>query len=273
MKGQIAERCYTKRKATWQECAIRRPEERETVTSVREKRLESVATLCSAKPILVPVKINDANVEMELDLGDGVSLVSAETYWKLWSNPPLLKSRGVQLRMHTGEIIATKGQLNILVEYLSQQWTLPLIVVSGTVLTLLGRKWLSNIKLNWNAMQVNNADMISRLSLPEVGPAEAVPPETVPLLETLDSSPITASHIKQWTDHDPYLSRVRNLLSEGWPESVSDDLQLYYKRKDELSTECGCVLLYTECGCNLGNCAITQTTLLTFINCQFVVKN
>ena len=72
-----------------------------------------------------------------------------------------------------------------------------------------------------------NADMLSRLPLPEVGPEEPVPPETVPLLETLDSSPITASYIKQWTDHDPYLSNVWNLLSKGWPESVSDDLQPY----------------------------------------------
>ena len=34
----------------------------------------------SAKRILVTVKINGANVEMELDTGDAASLVSKETY-------------------------------------------------------------------------------------------------------------------------------------------------------------------------------------------------
>ena len=84
--------------------------------------------------------------------------------------------------------------------------------------------------------------MLSHLPLHEFWPKEPLLPETVLLLETLFSSPITASHSKQWTDHDPYLSRVWNLVSKGCSESVSDDLQPYYRQKDEWSTKCGCVL-------------------------------
>ena len=45
-----------------------------------------------------------------------------------------------------------------------------------------------------------NADMRSRLPLPEAGLEEPVPLETVLLLETLDSSPITVAVISNFFD-------------------------------------------------------------------------
>ena len=45
-----------------------------------------------------------------------------------------------------------------------------------------------------------NADMLSRLPLPESPQDVPLPGETILLLEHLQSSPITANHIKKWTD-------------------------------------------------------------------------
>ena len=49
----------------------------------------------------------------------------------------------------------------------------------------------------------NNADMLSRLPLPETPETIPLPGETVPLLDILNSLPVTAEQIRQWTNNDP----------------------------------------------------------------------
>ena len=90
-----------------------------------------------------------------------------------------------------------------------------------------------------------NADALSRLSLKTSSEQEAPrPPELVHLVEFLDSTPLSCTQVRVWTDHDPTLSRVRKWVQEGWPAQVCTDEQFqpYVRRKDELSTEGGCVL-------------------------------
>ena len=48
--------------------------------------------------------------------------------------------------------------------------------------------------------------MLSRLLLPESPPNIPLPGETILLLKQLQSSPITAAQIKQWTNQDPVKS-------------------------------------------------------------------
>ena len=55
--------------------------------------------------------------------------------------------------------------------------------------------------------QHSSADSLSRLPLPESPVSVPLPPETIHLMEQLDSSPVTSSQIKQWTEKDPLLSR------------------------------------------------------------------
>ena len=88
----------------------------------------------------------------------------------------------------------------------------------------------------------SNADLLSRLPLSESVSNVPLPGETVLLMETLQGSPVTAAQIKAWTDKDPILSRVRNLVLKGWQEMNQDSLRPYEQRKNELSIEDGCVL-------------------------------
>ena len=55
-----------------------------------------------------------------------------------------------------------------------------------------------------------NADVLSRLPLPDHVGEVPIPEEIVLLLEGLQTSPVTADQIKTWTNHDPTLSRVKN---------------------------------------------------------------
>ena len=57
-----------------------------------------------------------------------------------------------------------------------------------------------------------NADMLSRLPQPESLQDVPLPGETILLLKHLQSAPITANHIKTWTDQHPTLSRVGNFV-------------------------------------------------------------
>ena len=62
------------------------------------------------------------------------------------------------------------------------------------------------------------------------------------LMQALDSSPVTARQIKSWTDHDPVLAKVRDLLLQGWQHSDDAALAPYQRRLHELSVHDGCVL-------------------------------
>ena len=70
-----------------------------------------------------------------------------------------------------------------------------------------------------------------------------MPAKVIMNLSHLDSTPVTAVMVKEWTRKDPVLSQVVRLLEEGWPEGVtSEALAPYYNRRNELSLQDGCVL-------------------------------
>ena len=88
----------------------------------------------------------------------------------------------------------------------------------------------------------SDADMLSRLPLPESPPDVPLPGETILLMEQLQSSPITAGQIKKWTDQDPILSRVRNFVLQGWQSSSNEQTAPYYLCREELSIQDRCLL-------------------------------
>ncbi len=87
-----------------------------------------------------------------------------------------------------------------------------------------------------------NADALSRLPLPEKPDNTPVPVELVLLAEMLQDSPVTATQIRLWTRRDPILSRVLQFIQLGWPASVGPNLQPFWFRRTELSTQDGCIL-------------------------------
>lgn len=80
-----------------------------------------------------------------------------------------------------------------------------------------------------------NADALSRLPLPDTPTVVPVPGDTILLLETLQCSPVTATAIKAWTDCDPTLARVRDMVKKGWTHTDDSELCPYQRRHQELS--------------------------------------
>ena len=85
---------------------------------------------------------------------------------------------------------------------------------------------------------------MSRLPLPQLPTEVPMPAEIICLLKFFDSSPIDVRMIKQLTDKDPLLSRVRRFITSGWPDTIDNDDQLkpYFTRQEELSLQSGCIL-------------------------------
>ena len=163
-KGHIAPACRSKktrqhgagrqqqkpnhrdRKPQATRCVQLESSEEETELAVHQMGKPSVN-----HPITVEMSVNDKTLQMELDTGAAVSIISEDAHKKLFEDVPLHRSP-IALKTYTGEPMAVRGQLMVHVKYGSQESTLPLTVVAGNGPTLLGRDWLSQVQLNWKTI-------------------------------------------------------------------------------------------------------------------------
>ena len=101
-------------------------------------------------PIMVSVSINGVPVNMMVDTGAAVTLISERAAKSI---PRIkLKKTDNRLTTYTGEKIKVCGECSVVVEYNNQEYQLSLFVVKGGTSCLLGRDWLSVIKLDWHSI-------------------------------------------------------------------------------------------------------------------------
>lgn len=94
--------------------------------------------------------------------------------------------------------------------------------------------------------ELGNSDALSRLPLPETVETP-VPEPVINLMEHLDAGPVTSQDVRTKTRTDPLLARVSQYTLQGWPDKYpSEELMPYYKRRDELSYQDGCLLWGTR---------------------------
>jgi len=115
-----------------------------------------------------------------------------------------------------------------------QRWALTLMGYHYTIVHHPGSK-------------VGNADGLSRLPVPTKMKDPPQPYDTILLMERLNSSLVTAAHIRACIDKDPCLSKLRKMVLQGWMEAEEDEqVKPYTNRKGELSVEDGCILCGTR---------------------------
>ena len=107
----------------------------------------------SSSPIKISLQINSQPLQMEVDTGAAVSLISQRTYQEYLSQIPLEKS-DILLKSYTGEQVPVLGKMKVRVSYLQQSQELWLEVVTGKGPNLMGRNWLKKMKLN--LAEINN---------------------------------------------------------------------------------------------------------------------
>ena len=120
--------------------------------------------IAHSPPIQVKVQLDDCVVNMEVDTGAAMSLMSQTTFQGLWPGRSLQPSQ-VHLRAYTKEPILVVGCCNVNVVYNGQSAQLPLLVVGGSGPTLLGRDWMSQIRLAWHQIHhVHSASLQALLA-------------------------------------------------------------------------------------------------------------
>lgn len=87
-----------------------------------------------------------------------------------------------------------------------------------------------------------NADALSRLPVDNPSP-QRKSEENVFLMQQLDSTPISSAQVRDWTSKNPILSQVKSFVLSGWPEYLENsEFKPFFKRRNELSVEDGCIL-------------------------------
>ena len=104
-------------------------------------------------PIPVTVIANGQPLEMEVDTGAAVSLISEDTYKAKFKDFVALKSSDITLRSYSGHFLTVMGTADLEITYKNQKSTLPLVVVSGQSPSLLGWNWLQCMQLDWSSVK------------------------------------------------------------------------------------------------------------------------
>ena len=106
-----------------------------------------------SQPILIPVDLNGKSLQMELDTGATVSIMSQQKFASLFPSTQIPRSK-VTLQTYTGEPMKVLGEVPVQVTYQQQPTQdLQLVVVEGNGPSLLGRNWLHHIKLDWTGIK------------------------------------------------------------------------------------------------------------------------
>ena len=119
--------------------------------SVDSLGLYVLARQQAVDPVMVEVRLNGKTVRMEVDTGAAVSVMSLSCYERVKEDRSLEKSE-LKLKTYTGEVVSPEGVGLVEVEYQSQTFQLPITVVKGNVPNLMGRDWLSKLRLKWEEL-------------------------------------------------------------------------------------------------------------------------
>ena len=119
-----------------------------------------------SKPYLLNIELNNVPVEMELDTGTAVSIISESTYNDIRKRSFVspLQSANSKLRTYTGDLIDVLGITQIKIRYEKKELCLSVHVVKGSGPNLLGRDWLTHLKVNLKGIHViEHLDTVQKL--------------------------------------------------------------------------------------------------------------
>ena len=175
------------------------------------------------QPIVVDVTIADVPVQMEVDTGAFVTIMSQKQYTRLFAHIPLRKSQHL-LRGYGGHRIEVAGEFTAHVAHNGQEAELPIVVTrtERDALPLLGRNWLAVMRLDWKSL-FPRATAIHQVEVEQVAnPAhwkERYPDVFREELGTVRG--VNANFISSQTWYRSFVNRVQYHLRYAQPWSVN----------------------------------------------------
>ena len=92
------------------------------------------------------------SVDMELDAGASATIVPKSVWNDILTAKPLQQT-DVKLRSYSGHEIPVLEEAKVQVSYGNQEAHLPIIVTANDGPALMGRNWLSVLKLDWKEIK------------------------------------------------------------------------------------------------------------------------
>ena len=101
-------------------------------------------------PVMVGISVEGVDIDFELDTGSSSSVLSFDDYQKHFKYIAL-RQKSNTVHAYAGSKLNVAGQISVDVEYAGQKMSLPLTIVHADkhAPPLLGRSWLSKLKLDW----------------------------------------------------------------------------------------------------------------------------
>lgn len=105
-------------------------------------------------PVCVDMNIQGMNMTFQVDTGAALTIVPLQLFEKIYVSKPLphLRDTDITFQTFTGHKFKPLGQCNVKIIYNSIHYFLPVTVVTEGEVALLGRDWLSVIKLDWQKL-------------------------------------------------------------------------------------------------------------------------
>ena len=180
----------------------------------------------SVKPVVVSVKLNNVQIKMHVDTGASVTTINEDTYNKLKDSQNVhLEKCNMNLTAYTGQRVPVIGQIKLQVGYENQAAQLLAVVVRGVDKpNLLGRDWLSTLKLNWHQLFSITTEHENNLNSVLSEHAEVFKPG----LGTLKNY---KAHIYVNHDVQPIYCKARPV-----PFALKADLEAEYERLEQMGS-------------------------------------
>ena len=123
--------------------------------------VKKAKTKCDKVPeIMLGVKLNGLDVNMEVDTGAAVSVIPRLLFNKLKKIGTKLHKTNVILKTITGDQIPVDGVSNVTVKVHGQKIEkMPIYVVRSEGPALFGRDCLKSVKLNWKELNINMVNL------------------------------------------------------------------------------------------------------------------
>ena len=149
-KGHIAKVCQSKtlNNKTFKTKYVNQDELNGEGDVEEELGLYGVYTKSEVKKYQTIVHIDNEQIVMEIDTGAAVSIIPESLYSAKLVHFPLVKSK-VVLKTYSDERLQVLGEVQLPVYYQGHNAKLTAFVVKGNNPALLGRDWLSKLKLDW----------------------------------------------------------------------------------------------------------------------------
>ena len=126
----------------------------EELTPEKSNNLFMIYSFSSRSDLIkLAVEVNGHKLDMELDTGASVSVISEDMFNSGLSSSVQLCPSNAFLTSYSGHSLEVLGNANDKVKYQTQTVTLPIFVIKGKGVSLFGRNWLKRIKLDWQIIK------------------------------------------------------------------------------------------------------------------------